>query len=282
MPPRFILGAACLSLMASGALAHQDPRGDIHPSVSVVDGRFVVNFISSIDDQRAESRMVFTPDGKLWLPRHRISNSSLREGDRRAHDQTAEVELAYDPDSKGARFVLKRFEKEAWTEHPLPIDVEAPSSVEQTTCAGDWVGFTWGTLRRGASESVMLMFSTASKKGFASGKTVQLGEVATIYEFPSASNPVWAAGRWWVAWVRRAESEEERKDPLREWHTMLTSIEPTTGAMKHKQLQGLSSWNTGVSMKTTGGWLCIAWHASKDGSYPGTAKIVTAFEKLQE
>ena len=82
--------------------------------------------------------------------------------------------------------------------------------------------------------------------------------------------------------MRQAETEAERKDPLRAWETLLTSIDPVSGKVEHKRLPGLSSWNTPVSMKTTGGWLCIAWNASIDGSYPGTAKIVTAFEKLPE
>ncbi len=228
--------------------------------------------------------MIFTPDGRAVLPRHRVfrKNEVFTEPERKIT-----VESRGEPGSDSARFVLKRIHDDKWTEHPLPIDPVKGAWVEKTTFAGDWVGFTWGNFgytmsgqRVEPSESVKLMFSTANTRGFAPGKTVLIGEPATIYDFPSASNPVWAASRWWVAWVRRAETDTERKDPLREWQTMLTSIDPVTGALEHRRLTGLSNWNTHVSMKTTGGWLCVAWHASVDGTYPGTAKIVTAFEKL--
>jgi hypothetical protein len=59
-------------------------------------------------------------------------------------------------------------------------------------------------------------------------------------------------------------------------------VEPITGKCVHEVLPEWSHWNTSLSMKTVGGWLCAAWHASADGSYPGRARVVTAFKKLPE
>lgn len=125
----------------------------------------------------------------------------------------------------------------------------------------------------------MLKFSAVSLGGFAPGVTVEIGEPAAIYDSPCVSNPVWASKKWWIAWVRKKKGNGAEKV---EWETVLTSIEPLTGKKQDEVLPGLSHWNTGLSLKTTGGWLCAAWHASEDGSYPGRARIVTAFKKLPE
>jgi hypothetical protein len=287
MSAKALLGLACLLLRPLITQAHMNPHGDINPSVEVEDGKFSIHFITRVESETLNWGMVFSPEGKLVLPRHRIS---VKREEQPAPADAITVDAIREPVPGKTHFVLTRTTDGQKVEHPLPLDPVKFANVEKSTVAGEWVGFTWTAFsydwsddkRVEPSDSMNLMFSTAATKGIAPGKTVLIGEPAMINYSPSASAPVWAARRWWVAWVRQAATEAERKDPLRAWETILTSIDPVSGKLEHKRLPGLSSWNTPVSMKTTGGWLCIAWNASIDGSYPGAAKIVTAFEKLPE
>lgn len=268
-----LLTLCCLS---SAALAHQDPRGDIHPEIETESGNFAIYFKSNAigDDffyDRPQWRMVSSPEGKVILPRHKLSPEV-----QRLHDQSS-ARAAASVIVKKTRFVVHLADG---GERPLPLDPVEGASVEKSNIVQDTAGFTWTTLSGDPDAAVELMFSSATTKGFAPGFTVVIGKPATIYQFPSASAPVWAGKRWWVAWVKKAETETEQKDPKRAWQTMLTSIDPVTKQIEHRQLEGLSHWNTDVSLKTTGGWLCAAWHAAVEGDYPGQAKIVTAFVKL--
>lgn len=287
MSAKALLGLACVLALPLSVQAHMNPHGDINPSVEVEDGKFSIQFITRLETETLNWGMVFSPEGKLVLPRHRIS---VNREEQPVPADAITVETREEPRSDKTRFVLTRTMDGQKTEHTLPLAPVKFAFVAQSTVTGECAGFTWTAFnydwpddkRVEASDSMNLMFSTAATKGFAPGKTVLIGEPAMINYSPSASAPVWAARRWWVAWVRQAETEAERKDPLRAWETILTSIDPVSGKVEHKRIPGLSSWNTPVSMKTTGGWLCIAWNASIDGSYPGVAKIVTAFEKLPE
>jgi hypothetical protein len=286
MSVKALLSVACALWVPLIAQAHSDPDGDIHPDVVVEGGRFALYFSARRDAYAYDDwRMVFSADGKLLQPRHRL----LTKRTNGTRGGSIQVETHALPVSDTMHFVLQRFQDGKRTEQPLPLDPVKFPLIRSTTMAGEWVGFTWAANSlalsgpgAGMPKPIQLMFSTAAVTGFTPGKTVLIGEPATIYDFPCASNPVWAARRWWVAWVRKSKTEAERKDPMRAWETMLTSIDPVTSKLEHKRLPGLSHWNTSLSMKTTGGWLCIAWHASADGTYPGAATIITAFEKLPE
>ena len=286
MPAKILFSLACVLWVPLMAQAHSDPSGDIHPDVVVEDGKFALYFSSRRGPYDHENwRMVFSADGKILQPRHQL----LSKRTDNTRGKSIQVETHALPDSDTMHFVLQRFQDGKKTELPLPLDPVKCPLIRSATMAGEWVGFTWAANSLslsgpgvGMPKPIQLMFSTASVSGFTPGKTVLIGEPATIYDFPSASNPVWAARRWWVAWVRKAQTAVERKDPMLAWETMLTSMDPTTNKLEHKRLLGLSHWNTSISMKTTGGWLCIAWHASVNGTYPGTAEIITAFDKLPQ
>lgn len=285
MSAKVLLVFACVLALPLNGQAHMNPHGDISPSVEVEHGKFAIHFITRVETETLNWGMVFTPEGKLILPRHRIL---VKRAEQPA--DAIKVKTRGEPGSGKTRFVLSQTKDGQKVEQPLPLNPVRFAIVEESTLAGVWAGFTWTALgynwtddkRVDPSDSVTLLFSTATTKGFSPGKSVLIGKPATIYDSPIASAPVWAARRWWVAWVRQAQTPAELKDPLRAWETVLTSIDPISGKVEHKRLPGLSHWNTTISMKTTGGWLCIAWNATLDGSYPGVAKIVTAFEKLPE
>lgn len=272
------------------ARAHSDPSGDTHPEVFVVEGNFVVEFGSKEwneenAEQRSYFRMVWSPDGKLLLPRHRVLPRPEDRYISAAWPVKPAIEFR-EGTTKGRFFCLWHETKSGRpTAKPLPLEIESSRSIPQleaVTVAGPALAFTWAGIDETVKDSnrVTLYLSHVMREGFLPGATVMIGMPATIYGFPTSSAPVWAAGRWWVAWVRQSEKTEDRKVPTKTWQTVLSSYDPATKKLGHKPLVGLSNWNTSLSMKTAGGWLCIAWHASVDGSYPGEAKIVTAFEKL--
>lgn len=275
-----------LSLAALGSLrAHRDPSGDIHPTVVVQDGSFVICFGNNdaFDmDQRPMWKMSFTTDGKVILPRHRLSAEQRDEWQRRLHGEVSwDVTTVKVEGQEKERAILREIVNGRKHSFPLPLESGALYA-ETTGKAGDEVGFAWSEPQLTMEKDAVLKFSCVSLKTFAPGLTVEVGPVATIYEFPRVSNPVWAVGKWWIAWVRRNPADKAKEWSEITWQTVITSIDPVTGQCVHDVRPELSHWNTSLSLKTAGGWLCAAWHASIDGSYPGRARIVTAFKKLPE
>jgi hypothetical protein len=280
--------ATCLilSLAAPWSLhAHSDPRGDVRPTVFVQDGSFVICFRNNdvYDmDQRPAWKMSFTADGKVILPRHRLPEPQRDDWQRRLRaEATWDVTTLKPEGQKGERVVLREIVNGRKQSYPLPLNPEGIYA--ETACrAGDEVAFTWSDMRTTMEEAPVLKFTCLPLKTFSPGVTVEIGEVATIYEFPRVSNPMWAARKWWIAWVRPNPADKAKEWSEITWQTVITSIDPVTGHCVHDVRPELSHWNTSLSLKTAGGWLCAAWHASIDGSYPGRARIVTAFKKLPE
>lgn len=280
-----------LLLAWAGAQAHQDPAGDVHPVVSVEEGGFAVYFQGTEDRMALKVvpahgwKMSFTADGKLVLPRHRVPETQSRRADeQRALEPRWSVSAPLMEGQKEARWVLIESAGKEERRFPLPLPLLPDGRVfaEMACRAGDEAGFAWSPSGSRDENDLALMFTAVSLKGFQPGVTVQIGKVASIYDMPRVSNPVWAARRWWIAWVRLKQLPKETKPQAVAWETLLTSIDPLTGKTVDEVLPGISNWNTDLSLKTTGGWLCAAWHASLDGSYPGRARIVTAFKKLPE
>ncbi len=279
----------CLMLILTASCclhAHSDPRGDIHPQVIVEDGSFVICFSNNDDvnlDYRPSWKMSFTTDGKVILPRYRIAAEQRDLWERRlAAEGSWEVTTDSHGGQNASRFFLKEHMSGKQRSYPMPLEPTKAWYSANACRAGNEVVFTWSEPRMNYEEEVVMMFSSASLNSFTPGITVEIGKPATIYDAPRVSNPVWAAKKWWIAWVRAGPGDENGEWSKIAWQTVMTSIDPITGKCEHEVLPELSHWNTHLSMKTAGGWLCAAWHASVDGSYPGRARIVIAFKKLPE
>lgn len=293
--------------LAWQASAHMSPSGDTDPQVTVQEGRFVISFATINTDRggRLLDAVIHEPDGRVFIPRHRVLLPELKKETRQGPPlDSPEVVLISAANSRpidlfqagdSHKASAKELHRAVWVEHPndpsrrterpLPIEVSGTpnaatlTTVSQVGVQGHQVAFLWSDSPiELSSEGTQLRLSMASLQGFAEGKTVTLGEAASIYHFPITSPPIWAANRWWVGWVQKIPGNHKKENEA--WQTVLSSYEPATQKLEHKPLPGISNWNSSVSIATTNGWLCIAWHASIDGSYPGMAKIVTAFEKL--
>ena len=276
-------------LLAVSLQAHSDPGGEKHAEIQTdAQGNFRITFSYS---DRAQNwtqywmSMVIAEDGRELIPRHRLSPSALlvlgltdgtEASGHRTHSRSqsgpnADVVLLLAPEGK-SRLVLQEGSRKLGGTRPLPFGPLGVENIEKYTLTSDYVAVVSMLY---ASDSVPpddMILRTCRRIGSTPGRQLRFKEVGKIYDFPSASLPVWANQRFWIAWVRERGPEEART-----WTTVLTGFDPETGAEEHHDLPGLSNWNTHVDlMGNANGTLCAAWTARIDGSYPGFAKIVTA------
>lgn len=273
--PMRIVFLAALLFTARQCMAHADPLGETHPHVTAnQDGSFTVTFNHHIGEEQTRMRMMLGADGKEAVPRHRIKKDMeprdveipsnvppgirmVTAGKEEAQTQTLLVNPAANKSGKTGA---------------LTLPLRYPAYVHETpVIAGKEVAVAYGEpVER--TEGMPLNLTWCRTDGFQSNRTVTLGKVACIYDFPRISPPVWSAGRWWVTWV-----EVRRREEAFTWTTVLSCVDPQSGKVEHHDLPGISNWNTSLDIAVNAaGTFCVAWHASLDGSYPGTAKIVTA------
>lgn len=271
------LSAALLLLTTRLAPGHCDPHGEIHPRVTAnQDGSFTVTFAYSGPDRIGRMRMMVGADGKELVPRHWIN---LR-GDSIPFDW----ERGISPNIKKVRMtdtdirILLTCPEEAGgvpkAKTLLPAEwlMMESSSVDS---AGRGAAFVFGDVGNLTEERTMpFKLTWCRSDGFQPARTITLGPVCCITQFPAASPVIWSAGRWWAAWV-----EQRKKGTGDEvtWATVLGCVFADSGKVERHDLPGISNWNASLDIKAnTAGDICVAWHASQDGSYPGNAKIVTA------
>jgi hypothetical protein len=280
-------------LLATVAGGHQNPSGDVCPVVIPAKGCFQVCFNvaeplrTSSMPQPVWFRTLHNPDGALIAPRHRIDDVALLQrlnAKARAYislkpDYTPTIDWANDTfgDSQQIRrLVLRTWKDGTSTEEPILFDAKDCNDLTAHLIGENWAALLWSGMDGKVNDSGIILHLTWIIRHSATAPVTRvLGRCGATYDFASASNLVWASGRLWIAWVREYGDPDNRG-----WETMLTGFDPKSGNVTTKPLPGISNWNTSVSLATTGGWLCAAWHCTKDGSYPGKAIIVTAFEKL--
>lgn len=284
--------ALASALMIGASEAHEDPRGDVHPSISVVDGTFVVDFVSnqSTDEEERDAsfRTVWSYDGKLLVPRHRlaVTREELNRGSSSDSWFSPHVIFKSIEGKDTHRVVLRWHDQKAGHRfEPLPMMVKSradPYEANGTAIEQETLAFTWGDEQGPSTDGrVILNLGLVSRQGFVEGETIPIGEVATIYSFPRVSNPVWAAKRWWIAWVKEKSMPANEDDPDY-YTTMLSSYDPVTKRLAHVPLPGESTWNTSLSLATAGGWLCAAWHTNSTWDRSEYARVMTAFHRLPE
>jgi hypothetical protein len=210
--------------------AHSDPRGDVHPQVFVEGNSFVIYF-SNNDSvgiyQRTAWKMNFASDGKMILPRHRIPPEQRDLWERRlAEEAVWKVAPLPAGAQKATRAILEEHVDGKHRTYPVPMAPNDAWHSENVCRAGNEVGFAWAELQMNSEADVLLKFSSFSLKSFIPGTTVEIGKPATIYYNPRVSNPVWAAKKWWIAWVRARPGDENKDWSQIVWQTVLTSIEP--------------------------------------------------------
>jgi hypothetical protein len=273
---RYVSWTVAALLLAGGtARAHQDPRGDVYPQVRVEKGNFAIYF--SCNDERRDSddespilRVIYSPGGELLAPRHHVAKipedelgSPLRGGDTRVL-AGGEI-LSFPPYPRlfhGKPFyTVKRNGRIERHSLPWPDGVEI-SELHQII--GDEHSITIAAKAGGS----LLSFYRFSRDGFELPAIVKIGSPETIYDFPVASNIVFAGGKYWIAWMRPGK---EKIDPV------LSSWKPGDTEVNHLVLKTPGNWNSHLSLEAAGDVICLAYHCSASGIYPGRSSIITAF-----
>jgi hypothetical protein len=284
--------AALVALMLPGRLgAHSDPWGEIHPQLAVQDGKFIMTFYrqepDAVDGGRMDFRVIFNANGSVAVPRHVIDPARIPPHHYHpySNDSSRWAEIT-GPKEAPARqiMVLKDMSKNPGTEIPLAVNCKGLVYAQRTTFAKSGIGIVVNSQHPDpGSGQCLLMLLHVDPQTYAEKGRVILGPCGMVYHFPTASEAVWAKNRWWIAWMGASEVTDKNIPPSEEWRTSVTlsSFDPATGKVHHKRLSNLAS-DCRPSLKTTGGWLGVCWHASQVIDGKRRARVVTAFEKLPE
>jgi hypothetical protein len=102
-----------------------------------------------------------------------------------------------------------------------------------------------------------------------------VGEPTFIYEFPGASNLIFANDRYWIAWIH--PNREKKKD-----ETILSDWKPGEKKPHETILDAPSGWNTELSIAAIGTRLCVSYHCSVTSEYPGYSQLITIFKDAKD
>jgi hypothetical protein len=270
---------ASFLLTAGTARAHEDPRGDVHPQVRVEKGNFAIYFSSN--DERGDAdaepptlRVIYSPAGELLAPRHHVaeipddeSGPRLRGGDIPVAAGGEILSVPPWPRLFHGKpfYTVKKDGRIERHSLPWPDGVEIS---DLTRIISDGHSITIAAKAGGN----LLSFYHFSRGGFQLPTIVQIGSPATIYDFPVASNIVFAGGKYWIAWMRPGEKKIE---------AVLSNWKPGNADMEHVVLKTLGDWNSDLSLGTTGDVICLAYHCSASGAYPGRSSIITSFHQVK-
>jgi hypothetical protein len=262
--------------MSSG---HSDPWGDIHPQVSVVDGRFAIVFNTSLPDRVADYsdekpvyRMIFEADGRLFTPRHPLERRrswqemapvGLYGREMRLGDSTV---ILQGNSSGRPDYLLKSADgKTTRVRLPWPKDLSL-HLFEDAVVTAEGIAIT-------GKEREPLKFYWFAHEETVAPVVLTIGTTACIYDFPVASNIAFAGGRFWVAFMR-PEGSEDLKLALWSW-------KPGEKDGRVEILDSPAYWNSHLSMAAIGDRLCLAYHCEVPVSSDRNARIVTVFRKAE-
>lgn len=242
------------------------------PEVFIESGNFAIYFHTNaigynyLEGDRPTFRMLYTPEGRLLAPRHLVKNEPEKKQTihiQRFHDTKPNAVISL-PAGKKQTLAL------AW-----PKNSEV-TMVESSTVTSKHIAVALKLANKEMDETPKDFFLYVfPREGFAKPERFLIGKPATIYDFPTASNVVFANGKFWLAWVREPKKKGE------EYAMVLSSMEPGSGKAVERVLDAPADWNSHLSLAVIGDRLCLAYHCSVDHEYPGTSEIITVFAKAE-
>lgn len=272
------------------AAAYSDLAGDAYPHVEIEDGNFAVYFYNNSAEANDENdvlarnvpvyRVVYSPAGELLGPRARsqkFRSESLNEANSMVYDKKIQLRdeaVLFEADFlKGAKpsYFVERNGAREHRRLPWPDDVKIDY------VAGNHVDEKSLVLSATIGKGILAIFHFDRTK-FEAPSTVIVGQPAFIYDFPRASNPVLAAGRYWIGWIRYNQDKEKYETVLSDW-------KPGEEKMHETTLDAPSDWNTDLSLAAIGTRLCLAYHCSLPNSGTNESsevgQIITLFREAQ-
>ncbi len=275
---KFIL----FTFLTAIAQGHQDPWGDIHPQVKVMDGKFAIDFNNSsrnrdsdYSEEKPLMRVIYNADGTLFAPRHPIGRkrSHTEMGPAGLYGMTVtlgESTLIFGSErSSQPGYILKRADGNLskvalpWPEKTF-LDL-----FEDVIATPEGIAITGKGIEDNRDET--LGFHWFPHGGTGPPVKVDIGKTACIYDFPVASNLAFAGGRFWVGLMRPAD--EKIKLALWSWKPG-----EKEGRVEFPDSPG--DWNSHLSLAAIGDRLCLAYHCvTPDKRGLEDSRIVTVFRK---
>lgn len=284
--PYPVIALVLVFITSSESNAHSDPWGDIHPQVTVEDGKFAVIFNTSLPEKESDytnakpvSQSIYTPEGKLFAPRHPLDRKrSYQElgpvGLYGRELKLGETSFYFSGDRSGKpSYVMKSPEgKLAQVRLPWPESVSL-GLFEDAIVAPGGIAIT-GKEGERRPDGGFLRFYWFPHDSTGTPEIQTIGTTACIYDFPVASNIAFAGGKFWLAYMRPVKGEG--------CELILWSWKPGAKKGHTETLDSPGDWNSHLSMAAIGDRLCLAYHCvDYEHSRDGMARIVTVFRKAE-
>ena len=272
-----LVGVGFDTLVVGRLDAHSDPWGDIHPAVVVENGRFAIYFSnqSTTTSSGNSFRVIFSKDGELIAPRHRLKRSRPTNfGPQLESVETPDGERSVNVEWSGETVKITDSKGKANTRRLLWPDGTAPfSSVEQYACSNTHLALIGNRVDM-VERRYDLVAAVFDLQKPAPPKIHTLGRVSAIYDFPTCSNLLFVGDRFYIAWMKEPDEKEG------EFQFRLTSIDAVANKVENRKLDAEHNWNTDISMASIGEQLCIAWHGGRAYGGSKAARIEKLFISL--
>ncbi|HSJ01842.1 MAG: hypothetical protein ACAI34_21100 [Verrucomicrobium sp.] len=279
------------------APAMTDPLGEVSPVFRAMGDTFVLDFTERRRSPAGEFfirfwRIVYSKDGKVLIPRHRIEQRFEQKRGSSGETITNGFWVGQDYHEKSSSFFLSDWTHGKLHWMPLPLDANQIEYCHLASVTDQGIGIVCTKLPpmeqryRGYSD---LWVAHVDRKGFQPAKLARLGWSRTSRGGPpSASAAIWSQGRWWVAWVRgpvewpidTTDSDEREPLPPLDLKLVLSSLDPTTGEIQHQLLNAEVNEYTEVQLASNDGWMALAWRLKRGDGHEETDRLMTTFVEL--
>jgi len=259
-----LIGAIALQTTAN---AHEDPRGDVRPSVVAMDDRFEVYFTNNLQHSLGSEdpvyRMVFSAEGaKMGLEDRYIG----------AIPQTRDTQYQFDLESEHGRPVFRQPPR--GEERPVITRPKLPPGQYHDCCILGWITKSKVVMRDSPpppKNDESWPFSLRVVE-LGSGKLLgatRVGTPARIYVFACTSSVLSAGDEVILAWMETKKLPEEQvlgadgnmlmiTQAL--YRMVLTRWQPSTGKTRHTVVASATDGNVAISIGRIGNVVLVAWH----------------------
>jgi hypothetical protein len=270
--------SAVLAIFAGAAMvcAHQDPAGDNYPNVKIENGNFVVCFTNNLvthDPLHGPVyRVVYSSAGEILAPRHlRPDLSSERFGNEFIENMQINLgdealKFTYGFHDRDAPLRYESTHAGKTESHTLPWPEKSKCLIAATAGDADSIGLA-------IIKQKVLWLYHFDRRRTDPPVSVCLPRPPFIYDSPVISNLIKVGSRYCIAWIKFDEAEKKH-------HTVITTWKPTEKEPNNLVLSEPSNWNTSLSMAAVGHRICLTYHCSIEGDYPGVGQIITVFRDI--
>lgn len=258
--------------------AHMDPEGEVHPSVFVEDGKFVVYYRINKADGNGKTKSEFcreySASGKQLKWTRRASIPDEIERKNRATQRRTDGAREYRIDSSIWSVTVFEAGEESeihslvWPEGRPPFEFHHDYAV----AGGRIFILAYPEAAQPDQRKILTLYSFDTVH-FRLIEATTFGGVAAIYHRPTASPLLPVGDRLVFAWMGTPEGASEPQFSF-------TVLDPLDLSRETTSLEGTYLWNTSISLAAIGNRVCIAWHDGDAYGKVRKAKIRTLFRSI--